>query len=143
MNRYYAYAFLFLICGIALLGHAVASGEAEVAIVIFIPVFYGSGILAFLGMICIMAAIFLAFFGFATRFAEEESYGKEPPPQTTKPSRPGQTAEPRIGKSIKGGGVVLIGPIPVIFGSDTKLTIVLVILAIVMIIVVAFMFYLR
>ena len=37
--------------------------------------------------------------------------------------------------SVKGGGVVLIGPIPIIFGSNWKIAIVMIILAIILIIV--------
>jgi uncharacterized protein (TIGR00304 family) len=139
MNRYYVYALLFLIGGVALLGYAVASGEASVAIVVFIPVVHGSGIMAFLGMICIIAAIFLAFLGFANRFVGEEGNESE---RSTSKTRPPQPTQYKPQKSVKGGGVVLIGPIPVIFGSDTKMAIILVILAIILIIAVAFFFYL-
>ena len=140
MNRYFAYALLFLIGGCALLGYAVASGEANVAIVVFIPVIYGSGAMAFLGIICIIAAIFLGFVGFTNRFAGEEASGQEP---STSKTRPPQPTEYKPRKSVKGGGVVLIGPIPVIFGSDTKTAIILAVLAIVLIVIVAFLFYFK
>jgi len=34
-------------------------------------------------------------------------------------------------KSIKGGGVILIGPVPVVFGTDKKYTILIMVLAII------------
>ena len=140
MNRYFVYSILFLIGGIALLGYAVASGEANVAIVVFIPVVYGSGIMAFLGMICIIAAIFLGFLGVANRFVGEE---EDEPERSTSKTRPPQPTQYKPQKSVKGGGVVLIGPIPVIFGSDTRMAVILAILAIILIIAVAFLFYFR
>jgi len=39
---------------------------------------------------------------------------------------------------VKGGGVILIGPIPIIFGSDAKWTSVAIVLTIVLIILVLF-----
>lgn len=37
-----------------------------------------------------------------------------------------------IGKRVKGGGVILVGPIPVVFGTDKKYVALLMILAIVL-----------
>jgi uncharacterized protein (TIGR00304 family) len=39
---------------------------------------------------------------------------------------------------VRGGGVIMIGPIPIIFGSDAKWTGVAIVLAIVLIVVVLF-----
>ncbi len=36
------------------------------------------------------------------------------------------------GKKVKGGGVILIGPIPIVFGTDKKYALILMILAIVL-----------
>ena len=38
------------------------------------------------------------------------------------------------GAGVKGGGVVLVGPIPIIFGSDAKWTSVAIVLAIVLVV---------
>jgi uncharacterized protein (TIGR00304 family) len=136
MNKYLTLALILAICGIALIGYSVVSGEGSAGIVLFIPVFYGSGLFAFLGFICIMAAIFLGFFGFAAQMGAIGDFESSQQPPSSQPSKP------RAQKSIRGGGVVLIGPIPIIFGSDKKTAIVLAVLAIVMIIAVAFLFYL-
>ena len=135
MNRYHIYAIILAACGTALLGYSVASGEGSAGVVVFIPVFFGSGLFSFLGVLCIMAALFLAFFGFAAGALR----GLEP----DQSNQPSQGPQPAVKKSIKGGGVVLIGPIPVIFGSDSKTAIILVVLAIVLIISVALLFYVR
>ncbi len=39
------------------------------------------------------------------------------------------------GSEVRGGGVVIIGPIPIIFGSDAKWTSVAIVLAIVLVVV--------
>ena len=132
MNRYHISAFILAICGLVLMGYSVASGEGSASVVLFIPVFHGSGLLAFLGVLCIMVAMFLVFFGFAAQAGGPEDYEDRQAPQQTKP---------KVKKTIKGGGVVLIGPIPIIFGSDAKTTAILIILALVLIITVALLFY--
>ncbi len=79
-----------------------------------------------------MAGIIVFFFGFAAQAGEPEGLkGPQPQPQT----------EPQTQRTIKGGGVVLIGPIPIIFGSDAKTAAILIILALVLIITVALLFY--
>jgi len=42
---------------------------------------------------------------------------------------------------MKGGGIVLLGPIPIIIGSSWKITLALILAAIVLILVVFFLFY--
>jgi uncharacterized protein (TIGR00304 family) len=51
-------------------------------------------------------------------------------------SRPSRGGEGRT--QVKGGGVILIGPIPIIFGSDAKWTSIAIVLTIVLIILVLF-----
>jgi uncharacterized protein (TIGR00304 family) len=47
-----------------------------------------------------------------------------------------RTSTGEKGASVRGGGVVMIGPVPIIFGSDAKWTSVAIVLAIVLIVVV-------
>jgi uncharacterized protein (TIGR00304 family) len=135
MNKFLILAALLIICGIALLGYSVSSGEGSAGVFFIIPVFYGSGIYSFLGVLCIMVGLFLALFGIAAQMEEMEGFEE---PSGTQPSR---TSGPKPQKSIKGGGVVLIGPIPIIFGSDAKTAMALVLMAIVLIVIVAVFFY--
>jgi uncharacterized protein (TIGR00304 family) len=138
MNRYHLFAIILLICGIISLGYSVASGEGSAGVVVFIPVFFGSGLFSFIGVLCIMAAIFLAFMGFAKGTFEDVGVMESPGRGASSSQSP---QGPRAQKSIKGGGVVLIGPIPIVFGSDAKTAMVLMVLAIILIIVVAVLFY--
>ena len=69
----------------------------------------------------------------------EEFFGtKKRPKYDQRPrQRPGQTQTPehRPRPKVRGGAVVLIGPIPIIFGSDKKSAIILSILAIIIMII--------
>jgi uncharacterized protein (TIGR00304 family) len=54
-------------------------------------------------------------FGFRVKYEKDETISREK-------------------TSVKGGGVVLIGPIPIVFGSNWKIALVLMIIAIILII---------
>ena len=99
------------------------------ALLLFIPIFYGSGIYSFFGIVCIIAAILLAFFGYALLFKcdliDEEPIDK---------------ISSKEGVKKRFGGVVLIGPIPIIIGSDTKLVIIALLLAVVLVITTFFLY---
>lgn len=69
------------------------------------------------GIILIILGFLLAAFGVMR--SGEESAGPEGGQET------------REGK-VKGGGVILIGPVPIVFGSDKRYALILVILAIVL-----------
>jgi uncharacterized protein (TIGR00304 family) len=142
MNRFLAIAIMLLIGGIALLGFSVAEGESSAGLFVIFPVLIGSGIWAFLGMMCIMGALIFGFMGIGARFAGFGDFDEsEPRDQQRQGQGQGQGQKRRTSPAVKGGGVVLIGPIPIIFGSDTRLTIVLVILAIIMMFAMMFFFF--
>jgi uncharacterized protein (TIGR00304 family) len=130
MNRYHSASILLFFLGFIFISISVIQGEGRVALLLFIPIFYGSGIYSFFGIVCIIVAIFLAFFGYALRFkwdlVEEE---------------PIEKISSKEGVKKRFGGVVLIGPIPIIIGSDTKLVIIALLLAVVLVIAAFFLFY--
>jgi len=128
-NRFTAASAILFATGLALLVLSVMRGEGTAGIAVFIPFFVGSGPLSSLGVLCFFGGMVLLFFGMA-RSAVDAAEADEPDPQgahdgpegpaakdgpqnTAPPSSPAQgTARPRI------GGVVMIGPVPIIFGSD-------------------------
>jgi uncharacterized protein (TIGR00304 family) len=123
LNRTLILALILGVVGIILLGFSVASGEGSASIVFIIPVFYGSGLLSFLGVLCIMAALMLGFMGIAQKMAESER------------SQPNKSKTPSEKQPVKGGGVVLIGPIPIVFGSSPKSAMILMVMALIIMIV--------
>ncbi len=42
---------------------------------------------------------------------------------------------------VEGGGVIIIGPIPVVFGSNTRIALILLILAIILVVLIYVLFY--
>lgn len=128
MNKYHLLSLTCFILGIAFFTIGFLSGGVETGVFIVFPFLSGSGIYAFLGFIFIFIAILLFMFGFVSSAVSEDfssGYEEQGAPKKT---------------SVKGGGVVLIGPIPIVFGSNWKIAMVMMIVAIILIIVAFFAF---
>lgn len=132
MNRFH---FLSLVCFISaavLFAVGIFSGEVEVGLLVFIPFIMGSGLFAVLGVL-------LVFFGFVLlMFGQMKNYSR-----MVYDSDSGYENQDIVRKkesSFKTSGVVLIGPVPIIFGSNWKVTVLLVVLAIVLMLVSYFLF---
>ena len=110
--RYSKAAFMLFILGIVLIGASTFFGKGKIMLIFFIPVFYATGILAFIGMGCIIVSMFLMFYSMTQTLGVEEEY-----------------APVKQERKVKGGGIVFIGPVPIIFGSDVKTAVILMILA--------------
>ncbi len=147
MNKYHVLALSLLILGIIVLGYSTAIGESEVIWLVIIPIIIGHGIYSFIGVIIIILAIFTGMYAFIHAggwvFADEELYDEYYPPRPR--AKPGarsraplagtQPPRPAPRPRVSGGGVILIGPIPIIFGSDNKTAMILSILAIIIMII--------
>ena len=99
------------LAGVLTMALAVAQRQANVYLVLVIPVIVGTGPLAFLGIILVFAGFLLTFLLRPSRFVED------PGSRDAVPTSPGGAAPAR-----RWGGVVFLGPFPVIFGSDPRMT---------------------
>ncbi|HEC80865.1 MAG TPA: DUF131 domain-containing protein [Thermoplasmatales archaeon] len=129
MNKYHLLSVVFFIIGIVFFSLGVMFGEVETGFFLVFPFLVGSGIYAFLGFILVFVAMLLFMFGFVEiatvepiDFHSETEEERYPPMKT----------------SVKGGGVILIGPIPIVFSSNWKIAVVLMIVAMLLIITVLF-----
>ena len=103
---------LFVI-GLVLLAVGFLQGEATLVLFVIFPVVTASGLWSVLGILLVIAGFFLSFLGFASTME-----APVPPPSSPEPSAaaPPSPAPPQK----RWGGVVLLGPIPILFGSDPK-----------------------
>jgi uncharacterized protein (TIGR00304 family) len=124
MNRFLIFSLICLILGAIFFIFGIFAGDAEAGIFIIFPFISGSGVFPLLGFIFIFIAIILYSFGFMSNITSYDSDF--------------ETTEKK--SSVKGGGVVLIGPIPIIFGSNWKIALVLMLVAIIIIIISFFSF---
>ena len=110
-----------LAAGLAVLGWAVARGEARLYLVLVVPVIVGTGPLAFLGFLLVFLGFALTFFFWPFRFAPS-SPPAIVPSRVLPESPPQEGAPPDASRSRRWGGVVFLGPIPLVFGSDPQMT---------------------
>jgi len=144
MNKYHFLALISLILAFIFFGLSIAAGEDSVYVFIVIPVFQINSILSGLGALFLFLTFIFYFLGFTYGFElvgwdefQDELKGGTQSGERQSKSNAGRS---RKTAGIRGSGVVLIGPVPIIFGSDQKLTLITVVLALV-IMVVAFLFF--
>jgi uncharacterized protein (TIGR00304 family) len=127
-------AAIMILAGVALLIYSVAVGKMQVALVLFVPVIFGSSIEGILAIGLIIAGVFVAI---ADPFMRTE--GKSPQERLPNEGSPTETSK---GKEF--GGAVLIGPIPIVFGSSKRMTLFIAVLAaIVLVIMILSFFFIR
>lgn len=126
------------VAGLVLVLVSVLLGEGRAGIALFIPFFYGTGPMASLGVLCFFLGVVSLFLGAARGAADAGGPGDReflaPPGGHEWRAAPGGQGEPAAADTDRepdspqgpgegagrprAGGVVLIGPVPVIFGSD-------------------------
>jgi len=119
------------LAGVACIVVAAATGEAQVQLLIIFPLISGTSWLFILGVMLIIASFVLGFV-FAAPAMTEEDQASPRTPGVRHPEDAQQ--EPR--RKARYGGVVLIGPVPIVFGSDRNVALIMLVLAIVLIVVV-------
>ena len=102
-----------LVGGLAFLALAVGRGEASVYLVVVVPVIAATGPLAFLGVLLVFGGFFLTFLLWP---ALVDRPSGEPPTASSVPPQEGAAPARRW------GGVVFLGPIPLVFGSNPRMT---------------------
>lgn len=107
-----AAALALIAAGIALLVLAAAQGDVRLFLVVIVPVITGEGAAFALGALALMAGTFLAFIAIPLASAAPTVPAEAPPAQGPPPA--GAAPE----GSSSWGGVVFIGPIPIVLGSD-------------------------
>jgi uncharacterized protein (TIGR00304 family) len=146
MNKYQILALISIILAIAFFALSEARGEDSVYILIFIPVFHINSILSGLGALFLILAFIFYFLSFTSGFElvgwdELQDELSDRPRQRAGESGTQPQQQPRKRMNIQGGGVVFIGPIPIIFGSNQKITLITVILALTIMVLAILFFY--
>lgn len=138
MNSLRLLSLTCFILGIIVIAYGVSTGEVKIGIFFIIPFLIGSGFNAFIGFLLLFASFFLFFLGGLKELKGippviEDNISLEKPQAYSKPKKK---------RFFEGGGVVLIGPIPIIFGTNPRITLVAIIMAIIFILIVLSFLYL-
>lgn len=142
MRRWRTLGLVCLAGAAASLGWGALQGDLQVALFLVFPVVYGSGPWAVLGIGLVMA-------GFVALFLDAAaSLPGAPPPEGGRPGRDPFETEARgeapegpwpgaetggrdeDGSWFRGGGVIMLGPIPIVLGSDKRTTMIVMALAV-------------
>jgi len=155
-----ALAVAMLVGGIALIAYGVYTGEASVGIFLIFPFVMGTGVFSVVGVLLIIGAAFVFIYDLSKAFGADggswqfvgfgdEEEGKEEEEEETERGK-GRGQGRRTAKKggggggggrIKGGGIVFIGPVPVVFGADKKWTEYMMILAILLVVALCAVFF--
>jgi len=115
------------VAGVAVIALAVATGEARVELVLIFPVFSGSSGLFLLGIVLILLSFIIGFALLAMGQAELLN------------AADGSVESQGIDKTrteTKYGGVVLIGPVPIAFGSERRIALAMLVAGIVVAVII-------
>jgi len=120
MRKWFAISAVLFVAAIALLSASVLTGESEFGLFLIFPFLIGSGLLALLGVILLFIAIFIVFMRLGGRFLRNEN------PDFSVSFEGEKTADKKF------GGVIMLGPIPIVFGSDRKIARIMMIIGLIL-----------
>ena len=110
---------------LVMIGVATVLGQIEFSLFLIIPVLHGRGLLAVLSILLLFSGILVLFLSFIPWHAEEPHIREEGDDLTWDYG----------GGKKRFGGVVLIGPVPIVFGSDWRMALIAIALAIALILI--------
>ena len=133
MNRYHFLSLICFIGAVVFLFFGFLNGDVKVGVFIVFPFITGSGVYSFFGTILLFLMFLFFILGFiksvnilnSEHFLDNDEILSVTPEKKT---------------SFKGGGVILIGPIPIVFGSNWRIVVFLMIIAILLIILFTYFF---
>ncbi len=130
MNSLRLLSLTCFILGVITIVYGISTGEVEIGVFFIIPFLIGSGFYAFIGFLLLFASFFLFFIGGLKEIEEIPPVIEDIPLE-----EPEVYEKPKKKRFFEGGGVVLIGPIPIIFGTNWRITVITIIIAIIFIII--------
>jgi uncharacterized protein (TIGR00304 family) len=124
---------ILIVSSALLLIFAAISGDLELTIIFIIPVITGSGLIPALGGILLFFGIMLLFLSFMMSYdvANDGISVREVEPWEMEKKR-----------KKRFGGVILVGPIPIVFGSDRGMALWVVVIAIICLIAISLSIFL-
>lgn len=125
-----------LLAGLALIAWGVIRGEVSVHLVVVIPVVTGTGPIAALGMVATMGGLVgWGLTGLAPPSGDDRSARRADDARGARQLSDRAPGRVERETETRGGGVVLIGPIPIAWGSDRSSLLTVVVAAVVLMLV--------
>lgn len=124
-----------VLAGLAVLAYGASLGQVSVAFVLVFPIVIGTGPWGFLGGLLVMAGLLAASWAFAREHlrvepqVEQAHYAGRGEVRTERWPEPEPPVSP--GPQRGSGGFILLGPVPIAFGSTRELATKMLLLAVV------------
>lgn len=134
MNKYSIISIIILCLSCVFFYLAFLNDELTVGIAVIFPFIIGTGSYAFIAFLFIIIAFFLFSYGLILK-RNDIVYNENIHLFSARSSNK------QVDTKVKAGGLIMIGPIPIIFGTSKKITIGLIVVAIIFILI--FYFFLR
>ncbi|MBS3777925.1 MAG: DUF131 domain-containing protein [Candidatus Thermoplasmatota archaeon] len=130
MNKHLFIPLILFILGLVFLGYGIFIGEISFGLAVFIPFIISSGVFGFAGIGCLFLSILSLFFILPrltwNQYQQDSSLEYEDK----------SFSEPTSSeKKTKIGGVIFLGPIPIVFGSNKKITKAMILVSIIILII--------
>lgn len=129
MNHWNVFSALCFFCALIFLIIGSIQGEISIVLLVIFPIILGSGLFALTGFMFLFLAFILLFIGRIKTFSKINNVDLSD--TDTSMNKP----------SLKTGGVILIGPIPIIFGSNWIITLIFGLIGIFLFILLLSFFY--
>jgi uncharacterized protein (TIGR00304 family) len=111
MRKWLLVSLLLFVSGVALIIVSVSNGEGQMGLFLIFPFIITQGWIGAVGSLLLFLAVISVFIGFWTSATQDPG---QTPVEMSSPTPAARTKK-------NYGGVVLIGPIPIVFGSDEKI----------------------
>lgn len=128
MNKWILIPISLFLLGVFFLGYGLFIGEVTIGLVVFIPFILSNGLFGFLGISCLFLSMLSIFFILPLSVSNHK-------PQYHQSGFENETFD-SVSKKSKIGGVVFLGPIPIVFGSDKKVTKSMILVSIIILIII-------
>ncbi len=126
MNKEILFSLIFFIIGLFFIGYGFLIDEVSIGLVVFFPFIIANGIVGFIGILCIIFSMLILFF--YPQFFVNNRYHHQKEEGDYFPK------EYDHQKKIQSGGVIFIGPLPIVFGSNKKMTKYIIVISIIILI---------
>ncbi len=112
---------------------AVAAGTAQVNLLLVFPVITGTSYVFFIGVLLLVVSFFVGF-ALIMMAQLEATYHREDWPEEVERDIHGTAVPPAHQKKPDFGGLVLVGPIPIAFGSSKSIAVFMLVAGVVLVI---------
>lgn len=132
MRKQFILSLFFFIFSIILLAYGYLLGEVSIGLIIIFPLITSNGLFGLLGIIFLIISFFTFFFQIPHMIIHSDDIKNNTQMSSFKTNN-------RVEKKIQSGGVIFIGPIPIIFGTNKKITRFMIISSMIILILIIFL----